>query len=254
MKQPTDSFFRERLEQHSMPAPVNAWSRIEKEMNVAQPTYFLWKVAAAILLLLVSIALLLPGRITQQESSTLSLVTPAAQTPVQKEKVSAVKKESPLSIEATEHSEKNTRQIKPVSKTISTSQLHVAEETTLIEEVTLEQEQAIAIASATDLPTETIEVLPEKSVQPLSSSVLEERTTIVIAASEVNQKYLRASAADQATRETETTSSFRKLIDKAAAFKNNSSGLAELRQKKNELLAVNTDKIRNRNEKTERNN
>lgn len=237
-----------------MPAPVNAWNRIEKEMEVVQPAYLLWKVAAAILLLLVSIALLLPDRITQPESSTLSLVTPATQTPAQKERVAEVKKESPLPIEAVEHSEKNTRQIKPVSKTISTSTLHAAEETTLIEEVPLAQEQAIAIAPATDLPTESIDVLPEKSSQQISSNVVVERNTIVIAASEVNQKYLRSPAADQATRETETTSSFRKLIDKAAAFKNNSSGLAELRQKKNELLAVNTDKIRNRNEKTERNN
>jgi len=237
-----------------MPAPVNAWSRIEKEMKAEQPTYLLWKVAAAILLLLVSIALLLPDRITQQQSSALSLVTPTTQTPVQNEKVVEINKESPLPIEAVEQSEKNSKQTRLVNKTVSTSPLPTAEETMLIEEVPLEQEQAITIASVTDLPTEPIEVLEEKSVQELSSSVLEERNTIVIAASEVNQKYLRSPAADQATIETEITSSFRKLIDKAAAFKNNSSGLAELRQKKNELLAVNTDKIRNRNEKTERNN
>ena len=254
MKQQPDSFFREKLEQHSMPAPINAWSRIEKEIPASKNTYFIWKVAAAILLLVVSIALLLPERLTKQEPSTLSLVTSPKQTPTQ-EKTNAVdiKKESAVVINETERNNKKKKQTKTVEDTASLSVLNNSEEIPSLEEVAIEQEYSITVAT-TVLTTETSEALHQEPVQEIVSSVSEEHNTIVIAASEANQKYLRSSSAYQATLETENTSSFRKLIDKAAAFKNNSSGLAELRQKKNEMLAVNTDKIRNRNEKTERNN
>ena len=96
-----------------MPAPINAWSRIEKEIPASKNTYFIWKVAAAILLLVVSIALLLPERITKQEPSTLSLVTSPKQTPTQ-EKTNDVdiKKESAVVINEAERNHKNKKQTK----------------------------------------------------------------------------------------------------------------------------------------------
>lgn len=247
MKQHPDALFREKLEQHTLIAPQNAWSRIEMKMPATRNTFFLWKVAAAILIIIVSIALLIPDKPSNQPLA-LSDTTPAQKqkiekmeasvipsTPKKKEDVrrTVIRKEQPGLIETP------TISVEPTPRVES------------IEIIAEEKTESIASLEVSEQPAVLTE---EESVAPLAQpAVSDEATTIVLTAAEVNTKYLLPSPA-QATSEAETTSSFRKLIDKAASFKNNTSGLAELRQKKNEMLALNTEKLRNRNEKNERNN
>lgn len=247
MKQHPDNLFREKLEQHTLTAPQNAWSRIEKKMPASHKTFFVWKVAAAILIPALSIALLIPGKTPTQ---SLALTNNAA---VEKQKNDKVQtSEIPSAPKKKEE----------FKKVVTGAQLAVQEESSpssidraLVksEEILAEEKtESIASLEVNEQPADLIEVVvTEPIVHPVVVS--DEPTTIVLTAAEVNTKYLLSPSA-QATSEAETTSSFRKLIDKAASFKNNTSGLAELRQKKNEMLALNTEKLRNRNEKNERNN
>lgn len=244
MKQHPDALFREKLEQHTLTAPQNAWGRIEKKMPASRNTFFIWKVAAAILILLVSIALLIPSK-TSNQSLTLSENRPVENQKTEKVEASAI----PPAPKKKEYIKRITTQTQqPVTEEPSTSfvELTPAES---FEILTEEKAEGIASLEVSAQPVDLIEEEIEPAAQPVVVS--DQATTIVLTATEVNTKYLRPA---QATSEAETTSSFRKLIDKATSFKNNTSGLAELRQKKNEMLALNTEKLRNRNEKNERNN
>lgn len=246
MKQHPDALFREKLEQHTLTAPQTAWSRIENKMPAASNTFFIWKVAAAVLIVIVSIALLIPGK-PSNSSLVINDNTPAQK--MVKDNVEVLA--TPSVQKKKENIEKTvTKTEQPVLKesTLRSRELtHIESVEVLIEE----QTESIASLEVSEQPAALIE---EETTEPVVQPVVsDEAITIVLTAEEVNTKYLHTPPT-QATSEAETTSSFRKLIDKAAAFKNNTSGLAELRQKKNEMLASNTEKLRNRNEKNERNN
>lgn len=246
MKQHPDALFREKLEQHTLTAPQNAWSRIEKKMPTSRNTFFIWKVAAAMLILIISIALLIPSK-TSNQSLVLN-----DNTSLEKQKNDKV--QASVIPSAPEKKEDIKRIVTKTQQPLSEEPLPKSIELTLVESMEIlaeEKTESIASLEVSEQPTPT--VLIEEEVEPVAQSVIvsDEATTIVLTAAEVNTKYLLPA---QATSEAETTSSFRKLIDKAASFKNNTSGLAELRQKKNEMLALNTEKLRNRNEKNERNN
>jgi hypothetical protein len=252
MKQHPDALFREKLEQHSIAVPQNAWKRIEKKIPSSYK-FFIWKVAAAILILIVSIALLLPtkksNQLTLRSNNTMVEKQNTAKIEIPETTPSIEKKED---IKSTPSS---TRQIiqKESSATLPTlveQQRTSFESPDVLPEEITEGLASLGVSTQFDASSpEEIEVLNSQTI----SSPDEINTTIVLTAAEVNTKYL-LSPSVQATSEAETTSSFRKLINKAASFKNNTSGLAALRQKKNEMLALNTEKLRNRNEKNERNN
>lgn len=252
MKQHPDELFREKLEQHSIVVPQNAWNRIEKKIPASRNTFFIWKVAAAILLLLVSIALLLPvaksdqptllshNTVVENQKSAevkVPVITPVVE---QKDVVQRTPNTSDQRIQKASVQTQPTLIKHPITS--------VESQESLLEEVT----ESLALFEVISQPvTPAVEEIAEVNSQTAAPE--EASTIIVLTAAEVNTKYLLSPPA-QATSETESTSSFRKLIDKAASFKNNTSGLAELRQKKNEMLALNTEKLRNRNEKNERNN
>lgn len=253
MKQQPDNLFRERLEQHSLQAPETAWNRIEQALPEQQNKFFYLKIAAAVILLIISIALLLPSNVSTTEQLALDKNHPLKEKPVTKQKavpvdtntvkptdaepaIRKVMKDKPARIE-------KKQEATPVDY-IASEPIMITPETTVAQVIDNNQqpnlvEETIALNHDEYTPT-TIEVLPIK----------EKSSTIVVTSAEVNEKYLRAIPEEQATNTNVSTSSFRKLLDKAADLKNNDSGFGELREKKNEFLALNWE----RNEKRERNN
>ena len=63
--------------------------------------------------------------------------------------------------------------------------------------------------------------------------------TLVYSAEEVNAKYLNKNYVSEATPEDKKPSTLRKLLDKAYDLKHNQDPFGELREKKNEILALN---------------
>ena len=103
-------------------------------------------------------------------------------------------------------------------------------------------------AVAAEIPPTVIEMEPEPVAEKVANSGPEinppwqdERKAlkIVFTVEEVNKKYLNKSAVAEATSPANETSTIQKLLDKAYDLKHNQDPLGELRQKKNEILALN---------------
>lgn len=237
MKQP-DKLFREKLENHSVPAPENVWQRIELAQPTKSKTVFWLKIAASIVLLLsVSIFLWRPAPEIER----------IAETTVEDKKATKIESKSP----------KSKSEVKPKAKVDKKSKiviynLRIQRDKNLIAENNSNQD--ITIDNNT-LVTESVESSSTVDTKEDGALVAENNTTntpsttIIYTAAEVNEKYLRPIAVADATSEEVKTSTFQKLLEKASDLKNNQAPLAELRQKKNELLALNF-----RNDKREQNN
>jgi hypothetical protein len=88
------------------------------------------------------------------------------------------------------------------------------------------------------LPVEKIPSIQEGSV---AVQAVEEKKniTIVFTAEEVNEKYLVKKTDAEATADEKEASGLKKLLDKAYDLKHNQDPLGSLRQKKDEILAMN---------------
>ncbi len=255
MKQQPDTLFREKLEQHSMPAPEAAWSRIEANLTSTSVYRFWWKIAASIALLAVVLAWLMPMGGTEKKQ--LAVDNPKITMPAPSvEKKTITEKSVKNSLEKGRKKdtkfEKKEKNDWSTPKKKYTSGINLAkQENTVAEVVKIEtsieatQEESVADVTKPIQQNET----PAESVQEEI-----ENTTVVLVATEVNSKYLLKVKPTNATSSNQKTSSFRKLLDKASDLKNNQEAIGNLRQKKNEILALNSDRYRNRNEKRERNN
>ena len=237
MKQP-DKLFREKLENHSTPAPEIVWQRIELAQPTKNKTVFWLKIAASIVLLL-SVSILLWRPAPQIET--------IAETSVEDKKATRIESTSPKS-----KSEVKTKiKADKKSKTVIYN-LRIQHNKNLITENN--SNQGVEVDNNT-LVTELLEanntIVSEEGVAVAAenNTTNTSSTTIIYTAAEVNEKYLRPVVVADATSEEIKTSTFQKLLEKASDLKNNQAPLAELRQKKNELLALNF-----KNERREQNN
>lgn len=252
MKHQLDNLFREKFVKHSLPAPEAAWSRIEKEIPAQRTKFFIWKVAAAFLLLLVSVALLIPtDKPTNKLAGNSEKSQPKRSLPSQKDPASdsiaskAAVKSKQESIKKKSETKSKPKKPTPIILNFSKQQDELAQTLSPIQktEVVTSKNEITENNERTTLITAEV-AIPEEAAS----------TTIVIAASEANQKYLLPLSSTDATSSEKSASSFRKLLEKAEDLKTNATGFGELRQKKNELLALSSDRHRGRNEKNERNN
>ncbi|NJM25281.1 MAG: hypothetical protein HC859_07115 [Bacteroidia bacterium] len=83
----------------------------------------------------------------------------------------------------------------------------------------------------------------EPAVEPVQPAIdvatEEDNMTITLTVEEVNEKYLTKKTIADATTPEKKSSTLRKLLDKAYDLKHNQDPVGELRQKKNEILALN---------------
>jgi hypothetical protein len=245
MKQQPDKLFREKLEQHTVPEPEAAWSRIEANL-ASKPAYgFWWKIAASVALLAVALAWLMPMGGTEKQqladghSKTTMPASPSEKRPTAGKSINTpLEKDRKENVQSGKKEKKNPgapKKKSPPVMNFSKQGNTLAEVTTTITPIETGQQEGIAQATE---PIQQSQVPSENTQEEVES------TTVVFAATEVNSKYLPG----------EKTSSFRKLLDKAADLKKNQEAIGELRQRKNEILALNPDRYRDRNEKRERNN
>jgi hypothetical protein len=238
MKPAIDKLFQEKLEQHTLPAPEKAWGRIESSLDKGHNKTLWFKIAASLILVAAAFVWLTPFN----ETRVATIATKAPITPNKKHTVDNQVKSTHESVS-----------VQPISKIKPVLKHEVVKENSAPETAFTEQESIIV-----QLPTESELITSEQNsiaeiISPVNDNVETavdpQSTTIVYAATEVNEKYLLSSTEVNATSGAEKTSTFRKLLDKAAGLKNNQNTFGELRQKKNEILALNF-----KNEKRERNN
>ena len=220
-----DKLFREKLENFQRPAPVGAWDKIET--NLARPNNkVIWmRIAAGIALLTAAAIVLWPAQeekeriaIKQDQLPVIKNDDPVKQqpTPVNKEETS-VNKTSVAKTERTPVKKQTTAPVAPEKKQ------------TLQEPVVIPIPQQELVAEV---------VVPETT---------ETSTTLVYTVAEVNSKFLKKKLPIEATPDNKDASGIQKLIGLAYAAKNSETGLGELRQKKDDLLALSFGKNKGEN-------
>lgn len=263
MKAPIDKLFRKKLAEHSMEAPPMAWGKIESNLPKKNNSFFWLKIAASFVLLMAAAILLWPR---EEQTSLLADANKPTEKVIsnkQNEKEKSEKEKTEKETQKTEKLKNNTvkkdetenkKSVKPNTKKT------VPQKTSVPVMNFSKQETFIASNDTPESKKETIDTQENNVIIKLDQDPIittetvvatannQESNTIVLAANDVS-KYLKNTSIADATTEEENTSSFRKLLDKAADLKNSDSGLSELRQKKNEILALNF-----RNDKRERNN
>ena len=112
-------------------------------------------------------------------------------------------------------------------------------------------EEMVPSATAADQPQvlASEQVVTAHSSHESQTSSPRKTRTIVFTPEEVNQKYLSRKNEARATSEAKQPSTLRNLLDKAQDLKHNQDPLGEIRQKKDEILAMNFRKEKQRTEK-----
>jgi hypothetical protein len=246
MNHQPDKFFREKLEGFQKTAPSLAWEKIEAGLDKKSNKGLWLKIAAAILFLAVGSFTLWSYRNSNAtiEPQTAVNKERKVSTPVQKE-LQDQKVKADASSLSEEIKPEQIAANKPKNKK-SKSPVVVKEENqipvepeTIAQAETTSQEVMPVVASSAEAanPEEVIQIT--EPVVAVNSVETEEPVTIVYSAEEVNEKYLDKVALAKATSEQKKPSTFRKLLEKAYDLKNKQDPFGGLRQKKNEILALN---------------
>lgn len=230
MNQQPDELFRQKLEGFKKPAPATAWEKIAAAEHKKTHKGLWLKIAASLLLV------------------TLVIYTRWQDTPVN-EKVSGLINEAPV--------------VQPNITSLPPRENNDATETKSQKETAIplkksapssiakaEQLKTVVVSDMNSNGTETIamstqEIDMESPSEYTDSTLLEsiylqssENITMVFTAKEVNE-YLEKKELTEATDDTKKPSTWKKLLKKANDLTNNQDPFGELRQKKNEILALN---------------
>ena len=244
MNQQPDKFIREKLEGFQKTAPSLAWEKIEAGLDKKNNKGLWLKIAAAVLLLAVSSFVLWTYRNPSVDTESLT-----AKKEVQK--VIAPDQKTTNTTDAVadkeiSNPEKTNTEQAPIRKPGRKAKSPVVHEEvqTPREEVTIAGTEPGPSVPVINEATDPDEIKTDEAVAVVvpvveNSADTEETVTIVYSAEEVNEKYLDKDALAKATSKQNKPSTFRKLLEKAYDLKNNQDPFGDLRQKKNEILALN---------------
>jgi hypothetical protein len=245
MNQQPDKLFREKLESLHRAAPVSAWEKIDAGLAKKNHKGIWLKAAAAVLVFATATFILWP-----ENGSETPYTQTAENKKIKKEPIKPTAEETKPAVQLPAESvqpviaadnNKSSVNSEPKTKTrikkekapalIYEQQQNDAQVAVLVPEVATDIENPETVSEEITTNTETL--VAE------NSTTEEDAVTLVYTAEEVNEKYLDKDALAKATSSQKKSSTFRKLLDKAYDLKNNQDPLGGLRQKKNEILALN---------------
>ena len=232
-QQQPDNLFREKLQHYQKPAPAGAWNRIESALEKkTKRDYLWWKVAASLLLVAGGTYLFWSHKPVDKQ--------PLARTETQA-------KETPHTVEPKIPEtpvENQSKQLQKESKAGLTTDRPGKKRSS-----SATKEEVIKLSTITNQDT-TVPVDPPMDtestfidpVTPTVDKVRENETkptiTLTISSEESNQ-YLNKSALAEATSSEKKPSTLKKFLKKANDLKSNQDPFGDLRERKNEILALN---------------
>ena len=251
MNQQPDKFFRDKLENYQQPAPARAWDKIEAELEKKTHKGLWWKIAASLLLTALVSYTLWIGMSKPDANQTATAVKSKSDKPVQKEPspstptpesttpvIEPPAKKDPASTAVALESKKNRtipgthkrelpRQAekKDGQESIDVTPNDPAYTNDVVNSVTMEPSTPQTSAPVVAEASAPVNTAPKKMI-------------ITVTAAE-SEKYLDKVALAEATSDEKKPSTFQKLLKKADDLKNNQDPFGELRQRKNEILALN---------------
>lgn len=236
MKQQPDKLFRVKLENFQLNAPANAWSKIEAGLDKPSRKAFWLKIAAGSAVFVTAGILFWSSSLENNDILAIESADPQAES---------------LALQSTGEIQESVAELPVVSLTTEMQQKQESPQTTtkkinaehqdntlLIQSTLLEEENTDYAAAVAVVPyaVEADQSVSEKEVftQESSASVY-----LVYTADEVNEKYLRQPVEDDATSQDKKTSRIQMLMSVANNLKNGDGGFTDLRQKKDEIFALN---------------
>jgi len=252
MNQQPDKFFRDKLQNYDPPVPPAAWNRVAGNLKRKNNTGLFLRIAAALLLLATGTLLIYPVSKTDDNKFASATSETAADT-------SATQRNNETDDQRTQPA-RDGENTPPQTAEDAGLQKHEPDKAHVTKRkenplATQLPEPALPITVITDKPEQYIAALEtevqqtaEQHQEPQQGQTTTRKSvTIVFSAEEVNQKYLAKKQEPEATDEQPQASGLKKLLDKAYDLKHNQDLLGSLRQKKNEILALN---FRNEKETT----
>ena len=238
MNQQPDNFFREKLQDYNKPAPHTAWDRIETSLSKPATRKFAWwKVAASVsLITMAGISLWISTRSANVHEISYGVTEKKAATSSQTHPVNTENsKEGKSQTQPEVTADQPLHTISPAAQKTSSKKLKSKK--TNIPAAPVERafvsEENIQPATAILSDAETENIQPAVTPAKKSSSI-----TLTITVAETD-KYLDKTALAEATSQEEKSSTFKKLLKKANDLKSNQDPFGDLREKKNEILALN---------------
>jgi hypothetical protein len=216
-----EKLFRNKLENFQKPASPAAWNRIEAGLDNRQPKGLWLKIAAGVLLVSVATFLLWPTSHTNDTNVLAKASNPVVK-PQESTPESTVPQQASLQV---------------AEQTVSKKKIRPKEIKEIMEDVPV-------FAAEIVTPNENNEwVETEIPAQVVPAAARPEEvlasTTLVYPAEEVNARFLKKESPVQATPEEKKSSGIQNLMGLAYDLKHTESGIGDLRQKKNEILALN---------------
>ena len=243
MNQQPDKLFREKLEGYQKPAPASAWEKIAAAQSKKNDKWLWLKIAASIAFVAAAGYMVLP----ENKSSDLSQETstkPSEEKTTEHASQAIEKSNEDVKTETTTPSAAPNSESIHVAKrnnSVETKRLlkEEAKQVTVVEEKTTEKEPMLEQPEVNEniASTETV-IQPAIEARPIKTEVEPNNITLVYSAKDV-EEYLDKKALAEATSDNKKSSTFKKLLKKAEDLTNNQDPFGELRQKKNEILALN---------------
>lgn len=226
-----DKLFRDKLENFQQPAPARAWDRIES--NLARPAHkLLWvRVAAGVALIAAAALVWWPSG---KSETTIATTT---------DKVASNKDiAQPYANKKSDAKEAVERQPERVvsPQPVNTVTLAKTEKQSPVQQSTNTVNDSVSIS-----PVPETHGLIAEAAQPEEKELASK--TIVYTSDEVNSKFLKKKLPPEATPQSKDASGIQKLIGLAYAAKNSEATLGDLRQKKDDILALNFGKKKGEN-------
>lgn len=249
MNQQPDKLFRDKLQSFQTPAPSGAWNRIEANLDKKNNKVMWFRIAASLLLVAIAAYLLWPTNIADRTAPQPPLANKAKEQQVIKPEQ---KKEEVILPPAP--AQQNTIAKKDVAprKHVETKQNESIIENKEVEqkrdEALIAENVNISVDNNESVDTPTMSI-PAETQTVVVASTEKQKVKIIFSAEDIDNKYLDKEALAEATSDEKKSSTLKKLLDKAYDLKYNQDPFGDLRQKKNEILALNfkTDKQRKEN-------
>ena len=245
MTSPPDKLFRDGLGQYQKKAPPSAWDRIENNLD-QKKNHFPWMKIAAGFILLIAASFM----IWQQDQATPEF---SQETSVGSEQLaennhepsdpnresSVVSREEKVEDNPSQKSEPN-----PVDAMMTSSpQSKVSSLKSQIsnaQAVNIKDKENTPIIEADEIMADPAPIAQVETGSEITSHEIvaeSKRTNFTYSVDEVNAKFTKQDPAPDATSEKKNTSGLQKVIDRAIDLTREESVLADLREKKNELLS-----------------
>jgi hypothetical protein len=246
MNQQPDKFFRDKLHDYQKPVSSEAWNRISQNLDEKRRPRLWLKVAAAIAFLATTSILLYPQFNRDNTVASTDRTTSATADQAETATQSAPIADATASEEITS--------VQEIKKNLPPAEPSIRKKGSKPKKVATAPEEPLQVHEVASTDTQTLEQSNEdqRAIVATSAeeSVVEQSrsVTIVFSAQEVNEKYLVKNNDMGATSNDKSSSTLKKLLDKAYDLKHNQDPLGGLRQKKDEILAMN---FRNEKQRTQ---